>query len=138
MRINLKSKNLEVTPALHTYIEAKILKPVKKLLKGVAGSDLPVLDLEFSRTTRHHQKGRIYRAEANLTIGNKMLRAVVEEEDIRVACDLLEDGLVNEIKKFKNRTISITRRGAMRAKKDLRLDPRARFYKTARTRNEGN
>lgn len=148
MRITIRSKNLVITPALRIYIEQKILKPVGKLLGargnsppaegGLRGiSDLPILDLEFSRTTRHHRKGRIYYAEANLSVGKRRLRASAEAEDIRSACDLLEEELERGIKRFKGRAVALERRGARRAKKDLRLDSAARLYRKGRMREEG-
>ncbi len=138
MRITIKSKNLTITPALRIYIEQKILKPVGKLLKGIAKTDLPVLDLEFSRTTRHHRKGKIYYAEANLSLGKTRLRASVDDEDIRSACDFLEEELSGEIKRFRGRARALEFREARRAKKDLRFTPAARLYRKGRIRNEGN
>lgn len=120
MRVTLRSKNLVVTPALRLYIEEKVLKPVRNLLRGFTQEALPILDLEFSRTTRHHRKGKVYYAEANLTLGGKLLRSEVEDEDIRSCCDILKDELEGEIKRFKQRSITRERRGARRIKKELR------------------
>ena len=136
MRITLRSKNLTLTPALRTYIDIKVLGPVRKLLKDALETDLPVLDLEFSRTTRHHQKGKVFYAEANLTIGKRLLRAEVYDEDIRVCCDILKDELDREIRRFKNKAVARERRGARKAKKELRLDPSARLYRKGRMRQE--
>lgn len=128
---------MEITPSLQTYIEAKILKTTKKFLKGVA-VDLPILDLEVGRETKHHRKGKIYYAKANLKIGGKFLRAEVADEDIRAAIDLLEEELEIEVKKFKGRSSSLQKRGARIAKKELKLDPSARFYRKGRILNEGD
>ena len=138
MRVAIRSKNLDITPSLRNYVEAKVLGPVRKLLRGAAETDLPMLDLEFSRATRHHQKGRVYYAEANLTLGKRVLRAEATEEDIRVACDVLKDELDRAIRRFKNQSIARGRRDARRAKKELRFDPAARFYRKGRIRDEGN
>lgn len=137
MRITIRSKNLVITPPLRSYIEQKILKSVKRLLKGTAAMDLPILDLEFSRTTQHHRKGRIYYAEVNLSVGKRRLRASAEAEDIRAACDLLEEKLEREITRFKSKMIALERRGARRAKKDLHFDRAARLYRKGRIREEG-
>lgn len=137
MRVTLRSKNLQVTPSLRIYLEQKVLKPVRKLLKGVAETELPILDLEFSRTTRHHKKGRIYYAEANLSVGKTLLRASVEDENIRSACDLLEEELKREIKRFRGKALAKERRGVRRAKKDLHFDTAARWYRKGRILDEG-
>ena len=105
MRIAIRAKNLEITPALRAYIEAKIIAPVKRLLRGASFSELLLLDIEISRTTRHHRKGRVYYAEAMLTIGKTVLRAEVDDEDVRAACDLLQEELAQEIRRFKGRIL---------------------------------
>lgn len=173
MRISIRAKNLEITPALHAYIEAKIIAPVKRLLRDAAlaplemrnertgaastqnaeyasvpvsvrnksltgFSELPLLDIEISRTTRHHRKGRVYYAEAMLTIGKTVLRAEVDDEDIRAACDLLQEELAQEIRRFKGRATAQNRRGAREAKKEIRYTPEARLYRRGRIRDEGN
>ncbi len=138
MRVTIRQNNLEVTPALGVYIEAKLLKPLRRLLKSHPSQELPILDLEFGRTTRHHLKGKVYHAEATLSLDGKVLRAEVDEEDIRAACDLLEEELKKEVLSYKNKTIALHKREARRVKKDLRLDPAARMYRQGRIRDEGN
>lgn len=138
MRVTIRQKNLKITPALTRYIEQKILKPVRRLLKKGISSDLPILDLEFGRTTRHHRQGRIYHAEANLALGKKLLRAEVDDEDIRSACDLLEEELGREIRAFKGKRLSLAKREGRAAKRETRYHPAARFYRKGRIRNEGS
>ncbi len=64
MRITIRHKDLDITPSLAVYIESKIVERVRRLIKGSAGSELPVLDLEFARAARFYRKGRI-RDEGN-------------------------------------------------------------------------
>ncbi len=137
MRITIRQKNLEITPALHIYIESKVLKPVRRLLKNVKESELPVLDLEFERSTRHHKKGKVFRAEATLTLNGHLIRAEVDDEDIRVCCDRLQEELERGIMSYKSKTAARARRVARSVKKTLRLDPLARSPKSAREREEG-
>lgn len=138
MRITIRQNNLEITPALNIYIETKLLKPLRRLLKSHPGRELPILDLEFGRATRHHHKGKIYHAEATLSLDGKVLRAEVDEENIRAACDLLEEELKKEVLNYKNKIFALHKREARRVKKDLRLDPVARMYRQGRIRDEGN
>lgn len=120
MRVTLRSKNLEITPSLAEYIERKILKPSRKFLQDEVRSGLPVLDLEFSRITKHHKKGKVYYAEANLSLGKKVFRAEVYGYDIREVCDLLEEELERGIKKIKGKASAQYKRGARRIKRDTR------------------
>jgi len=120
MRITIRQKNLVITPALRIYIESKLIRPVAKILRGLAANELPILDLEFERITFHHHKGRIYRAEANLSFGKKLIRAEVEEDDIRKACDLLKEELEQGLTHYLGRLKTVNRRGARRAKDKLK------------------
>src|SRR3989338_2144353 len=119
MRVTIRQKNIEITDALRVYIETKIIKSVEKLL-GKAADGLPILDLEFTRNTQHHRKGKVYHAEANLLLGKTRLRAEVDDEDMRAACDLLEEELRREIITFKNKRRTLAKRGARRIKNQMR------------------
>jgi ribosomal subunit interface protein len=136
MRIAIRQKNIEVTPALRVYIEAKLIRPVEKLLQGVT-KELSLMDLELERTTAHHRKGKVYRAEANISLGKSLLRAEAEDEDIRAACDLLEEELKREITHFKSKRSAQEFRRAREAKKRLHLAPAARIRSGGRVLNEG-
>ncbi len=138
MRVTIRQKNLEITPALRVYIESKLLKPVRRLLKNAAGEALPILDLEFGRSTRHHRKGKVYHVEANLSLDGALLRAEIDDEDIRASCDLLAEELERQIVTYRGRARARERRGARRAKKDTHFDPAARLYRKGRIRDEGN
>lgn len=138
MRVTIYQKNLAITPALNIYIEIKLLKPLRRLLKSYLGKELPILALEFGRATRHHHKGKVYHAEATLALGKKVLRAEVDEENIRAACDLLAAELKKEILNYKNKTFALHKKETRRVKKDLRFDPAARMYRQGRIRDEGN
>lgn len=138
MIVKIRQKNLEITPALRVYIESKLLKPLTRLLGNVTAQELPILDLEFGRRTKHHRKGKVYHAEANLSLAGKMIRAVVDDEDMRSAIDILEEELERGILSYKSRVLALYKRGARRAKKDLHLDPTARLYRRGRIRDEGN
>lgn len=139
MRITVRRKNIDaLTPSLEEYIEKKIIQPVKKLLASYADGDLPVLDIEVGRTTKRHRKGMVYHAQATLAIGKKILRAEVENEDVRAACDLLKEELEREIEKHKDRNLSLLKRGARRLKKLLNFHPDAQLNEKGRVREEGN
>lgn len=138
MRITIRQKNIEMTPALREYIEKKVIAPAKKLLARSAGGDLPVLDIEVSRNTKHHRKGKVFQADASLSVGKTLIRAEAEDVDVRSACDLLESELRREITTFKSRRRARDLRGAREAKKDIRFDSAARLYRKGRIRNEGN
>ena len=138
MRVSLRQKNLEITPALNSYIETKILKPLRRLLGTREKSELPILELEVGRSTFHHQKGKVYYVSAIFSFGGKAVQARGEAEDIHQACDLLEEELKKEIVGYQSKSRALDKRVARKIKKDLRLDPAARMYRKGRIRDEGN
>ena len=138
MRVTIRQKNLKITPAITRYIELKVLKPARRLLKESGSSDLPILDLEFARTTRHHRKGPVFRAGATLSLGSKLLRAEADGEDMRVCCDLLQEELERELRSYRGKTLALEKREGRTTKKEMRYHPAARFYRKGRIRNEGN
>ena len=138
MRINIRQKDIEITSSLREYLNMKIVRPVEKLLKRTDASQDPVLDIEVSRTTRHHHKGEVYRVSATLGLGGKTIRASAEESEAHAACDILEDELKREITHFKTSSLSMAKRLGRRAKQFLRVNPAAWFRRGKRDWHEGN
>ena len=81
MKINIKAVNLDLTPAITVYIEEKI----NRLEKFVSGEGIKEwdehnqaameADVEIARTTNHHRHGDVYRAEINLKVPGRIIRA---------------------------------------------------------------
>ncbi len=105
MRINIKATNLELTPAIREYIEMKIGSLSRFLKRFEAENEIEVF-VEIARTTKHHKSGDVFYAEANFSIGKKLLRAEHTDLDIRAASDKGEDKLGHEIKKYKGLGLS--------------------------------
>lgn len=138
MRVNIRQKNIEVTPALRVYIEEKIIRVAEKFLQKQASTDLPILDVEVERTTAHHRKGEIYRVAIRLCAGTQCFHASAQDIDVHAACDQVEEELRRELYGKKNRITAIFRRGARIFKKNMRFDPAARFWRKGRIWDEGD
>jgi len=110
MIVSLKGTGIEIAESIREYFDEKIIKLVDKLIKK--SDELIKLDMEAERTTRHHRHGKVFRAEAKLSIGSVVLYADAVGEDLHEAIDLLEEELEREIKKFKTQRISLERKGA--------------------------
>jgi putative sigma-54 modulation protein len=136
MKIIIKTTNLELTPEIEERIEEKI-NSVDKLLDDM---DRNVIEarVEIGRTTKHHRKGDIFRAEVNLTLPGRLLRSVAEEWDLRTALDQVKNELQQEIKKYRGKKEAQYKRGARKAKRMLRISPLAWFRKEkgGREKNE--
>ena len=103
MKISLKSTNLDLTPSLKTYAENKF-GGLARLLQKYDSEGSADIRVELARTTRHHHKGEVFMAEANLRLGGKTLRASEVSEDIREAIDAVKRKIQLEIEKFKSKS----------------------------------
>jgi len=63
MKINIKTTNISLTPAISEYIE----KRIGSLDKFYKKEEDIVINVEVGKTTEHHKSGDIFRAEINLT-----------------------------------------------------------------------
>lgn len=115
MRTTLKGKNTILTPALRVYIEEKLIAPTQKLLSSHTGDDL-LLEIEVSRTTKHHRKGQVWRAEANIQLGKRLIRAEYEGVGPHEVIDVVENELRREITSFKGKSKAKEIRGARKLK----------------------
>ncbi|MEX2054417.1 MAG: ribosome-associated translation inhibitor RaiA [Candidatus Colwellbacteria bacterium] len=100
MRINIKTKEIELTDPLREYAEKKIGSLDKYLARF--DEDVVMAEVELARTTKHHRQGDVYYAEVNLTLPSKLLRATHTSPDIRQSIDKVKDTLQREIRKFKD------------------------------------
>lgn len=112
MQILIKGTNIQITPAINDYIEKKI-GGLRKYLQRL-DSPAVMMRVEVGRTTAHHRKGEIFRAEANLAVPGRLIRAEEENDDLYTAIDLMHDGLKREIISFKEKTIAKRIRPARR------------------------
>lgn len=136
MKIDIKSTHLELTPAINQYIEDKIGSLDKfsnafsrNDVEGGYGHEAVEAHVEIARTTAHHKNGPVYKAEVNLKIRGKILRAVKEDWDIRVAIDAVKEELKSELQKEKGIQESKFKRGARLLKRVRSISPLAWFKK---------
>lgn len=127
MKITIRQKDLEITPSLSEYIDKKVVQPVQKFLKRNVAADLPVLDIEVGRTTKHHHKGEVFHASATLTIGKRVIRADAIGVDIHIACDILENELKREIDTFKSKASAVQKRASRAIKEQVRYTKAAQI-----------
>ncbi len=120
MRTTFKGKNTDLTPALRAYIESKLVRPTEKLVSKSDAKENLLLEIEVSRTTKHHRKGMVWWAEANLKIGKRLIRAEQSGEDPREVIDLVEEELKREIIAYKGKSQTKEIRGARKLKRMMR------------------
>lgn len=110
MNISIKATNVALTSSIKDYVNEK----VGNLEKYISGSILSQVELARDR---HHQTGNVFRAEVTMFIGGKVIRAEALSEDMYSAVDLTIPKLKEQIAKFKDKKVTLGRRGARSAKK---------------------
>lgn len=122
MQISLKGTNIQILESTREYVDRKLVRTAEKFFKparqlaGGDGGDSVALSIEVEKTTNHHKKGNIFRAEVNLKTGKVSLRAESTAETLTNAIDEVEYELSREIKKFKEKKRTEMLKGARRVK----------------------
>ena len=114
MKIIIKATNFELTPSIKEYIEIKI-GSLEKFIKA----SFYEAWVEVGKTTHHHHKGQVFRAEVQLKLPGKGLRVESLKEDIHLAIDEVKDELQRELKQYQEKKISKTKKGARIFKEKL-------------------
>ena len=114
MKTTIKATNLDLTLEIKKAIEEKI-GTLDKLIPHIK---TPIeAYVEVAVETRHHQKGEIYYAEANIKVLGEVIRAEAREENIFKAIGAVKEELQELLKKYKKRRIA-KREKAARAFKE--------------------
>lgn len=110
MRIDaIKATDIELTDGIRAAVERELtdFAPLTERY-GAACS----VHVEVGRVTRHHQKGDVFRAEFNLKVPGRLLRAEEENEDLYVAVNRAGNELRRQLKDDKGRHIDVREAGA--------------------------
>lgn len=90
---------MELTPAIKAYVEKKI-GGLDKFLAHL-GTAVEAW-VEVGRTSFHHHTGEgVFRAECDLRVPHKVLRAEATDKDLHTAIVKVKDELQIQIKKYK-------------------------------------
>jgi ribosomal subunit interface protein len=113
MRINEKGTNMNITAEIKDYLYKKLAYLEKFLSKK---DESVMCDVELGMISRHHKSGDVFRAEINLQMPGKSLRAEAEMGDIYAAIDIAKDEMVRELQVTKDKKVSKVRRGGAKVK----------------------
>lgn len=114
MKLNrIKGTGMDLTDAMRASVD-KVMANLDKYSErfGEAAS----ADVELEKTTNHHNKGEIFRAEINVSVPQKgILRAEATEGDLYAAIDKMEEQISRELRKLKERYIENMQKGGPEA-----------------------
>lgn len=117
MKINIKTTSVELSPAIHDYLNKKVAAFEKLISKDDESAAINVI---LAKISRHHQKGDIFKIEMNLHISGKVFQASSEGEDLYSVMDIVKDEIVKELKTYKDKKVSLIKRGGSKIKNSLK------------------
>jgi|ETNmetMinimDraft_26_1059896.scaffolds.fasta_scaffold109567_2 putative sigma-54 modulation protein len=95
MKYELKSKDMEMTDAIRDHLDKSVSK-LDKFYNNITNAHFDV-----GMISHHHHKGKIFRAEGNLNVPGKLLRAESTNEDLYHAIDEMVSKLKRELITYK-------------------------------------
>lgn len=113
MKILIRTKNLELTEKLKSFIEEKIgslKKFINVFKKQEDKNTLAEVFFEIEKESKHHNKGEVFRSEAMILLPGKKIMAESAGDDLLLTVVEIKDKLQQEIKKYKEKAITKNRR----------------------------
>ena len=103
MRLQVKGKNVEITPSLREYVETKVSKLDKHL------ADLTQVELELSEEKNPSIPANQI-AEGTIFTKGPTIRAREAAHELRAAVDQLVDNLERQVKRYREKRTEEPRR----------------------------
>jgi ribosomal subunit interface protein len=100
--IKIKATGIDLPQTIVNYVYDKI-GSLGKFWQKLESKDVVKVLVEIARTTKHHKKGIVYRAECSINLPGKVLRAEREDWNLRVAIDAIKNELQEQIKKYNSK-----------------------------------
>ncbi|MBL7045720.1 MAG: ribosome-associated translation inhibitor RaiA [Parcubacteria group bacterium] len=117
MHINIKTTHLELDADTALYLDEKL----SALEKYVNKDDESIkVDVELEHMHRH-KSGDVYRAEINVLIDGKMIRAESKGEAIREVIDKVQDESAKNLRRHKKKRFSMLKRTGAKMKEMFRF-----------------
>lgn len=121
MQTTLQGTNLDLTDDLRDFVDAKMEDCYRAF--GNANLDPVMIDIELERTTRWGGKEQrkqdtqqMYRAEANVSVPGRLLRAEETAPDLKQAIVAMKNTLTREIRTWRERVADERLKGRRKAK----------------------
>jgi len=113
---HVKATNMDMTEAISDYLERKITG----LEKFVQKIDNAIARVEVGRTTNHHHKGEVFKAEIHFEYGDHKFMAKAESTDLYKAIDKVKDELTSEVTKASRKGRKLLKTGKQKIKEMMK------------------
>ncbi len=106
---------MELTGAISDYVNKKI-SSITKFSKGGEMTG----HVEVGKTTHHHNKGEVFKAEISISLNGEKFFAVSLKDDLYTAIDDAKEEILRSVSHNKDRKQTLFKRGASSVKKMLK------------------
>jgi len=125
MKIIIKTKNLDLTEDLQSFIEKKFigLKKFINILKreDEIGKTLAEVFIEVEKETKHHRKGDIFCVKSRVYLPGREIIAQAVTDDLYGSVIKAKDELKMEIEKYKIKIFDKNRREQRKSKEKIEI-----------------
>ena len=124
MKTTLQGTNLDLNDRIRDFVDRKVEEALKVV--GNMDRDPLTVDVELEKTTRKDRDADIhekFRAEVNVGIPGRLIRAEKSAADLEQAITAMSDALKRELKDWHDRLIDEKRKGGRKAKEMLAGKP---------------
>lgn len=97
----IRGLHIELTPSITAHVEDKISSLESHL--DPKHAELAEARVEVGKETKHHQKGSVFYAEANIKMGKTFFRATARHEDLYAAINEVRGELERQLHKLKTK-----------------------------------
>jgi len=109
MKIDIKATGIELTDAIRSFIQAKMDMLDNKTARF---GDVVRAEVEVGKTTAHHKKGPVYRAEVHVRLPGKVVYVTATNYDLYIAINDAKKEAEREVVEYKDTFDSKKKRGS--------------------------
>jgi len=120
MKINLQSKNIELTDSLKDHVLKRVTDLEKLLSSMEKDGGEALVNFEVGKSTNHHKSGDVFYSSCSININGEDFYSSADKEDMFQAVDEVREILFRDINKKKDRQQTLFKRGAKSVKKMLK------------------
>ncbi len=117
MKYTTKATDIELSVSVEEYV-AKKMASLDKITAHFGGHS--AAHVELARTTRHHRSGDVFRAEVQLHVKGRDVRAEAVGETIFEAMDKAQEDIRTELERLKEKSVDSVKTGGRAIKKLLK------------------
>ena len=130
MLVRVQGTNVDLDDDLYEFTKGKLEDTFRAL--GALNRESVQVDVELEETTRRHPKEREderrYRAEANITVPGRLIRAEGSADTMQQSIVEMKHNLTREIREWREKLIDERREGGRRAKMEMGEEIEAERY----------